>query len=181
MLSLEPRRASSKHSLCLLAPISPTRSYAKPDRDFKGLDEYTLHELLKAVVNGADRPPATDILDQLLTVFNFTFDMRKKISMNMESLQALVIRMSSYGVDIGTAQSPLSSLPTLNWQQRRIMDTTSARHCIRYVPSTHTATRTMIRPSRTCSDSLTVQIQFGCSRRLHHLHQQKQYGACLNQ
>ncbi len=38
--------------------------------DFKGLDKYTLHDLLKAAVDGADRPPATDILDQLLAVFN---------------------------------------------------------------------------------------------------------------
>jgi hypothetical protein len=40
-------------------------------------------------------------------VFNYTFDMLKKISMNMESLQALVIRMSTYGIDIGTAQIAL--------------------------------------------------------------------------
>ncbi len=77
------------------------------DGDFKGLDKYTLHELLKAAVDGADRPPATDILDQLLAVFNYAFDMRKKISMNMESLQALVVRMSTYGIDIGTAQIAL--------------------------------------------------------------------------
>ncbi len=77
------------------------------DGDFKGLDEYTLHELLKTAVNRADRPPATDILDQLLTVFNHAFDMRKKISMNMESLQALVVRMSTYGINIGTAQIAL--------------------------------------------------------------------------
>ncbi len=71
------------------------------------MDEYTLHELLKAAVDRADRLPATDILDQLLTIFNYAFDMRKKISMNMESLQALVIRMSTYGIDIGTAQIAL--------------------------------------------------------------------------
>jgi hypothetical protein len=71
------------------------------------LDKYTLHELLKAAVDEADRPLATDILDQLLKVFNYAFDMRKKISMNMESLQALVIRMSTYGIDIGTAQIAL--------------------------------------------------------------------------
>jgi hypothetical protein len=74
--------------------------------DFKGLDKYTLYELLKAAVNG-DRPPATDILDQLLAVLNYAFDMRKKISMNMESLQALVVRMSTYGINIGTAQIAL--------------------------------------------------------------------------
>jgi hypothetical protein len=33
--------------------------------------------------------------------------MRKKISMNMESLQALVIRMSTYGINIGTAEIAL--------------------------------------------------------------------------
>jgi hypothetical protein len=77
------------------------------DGDFKGMDEYTLHELLKAAVDGADRPPATDILEQLLAVFNYTFDMRKKISLNMESLQALVVRMSTYGINIGTAQITL--------------------------------------------------------------------------
>jgi hypothetical protein len=77
------------------------------DGDFKGLDKYTLHELLKAAVDGADRPPATDILNQLLAVFNYAFDMRKKISMNMESLQALVIRMSTYGINIGTVQIAL--------------------------------------------------------------------------
>jgi hypothetical protein len=71
------------------------------------LDKYTFHELLKAAVDGADRPPATDILDQLLVVFNYVFDMRKKISMNMESLQALVVRMSTYGINIGTAQIAL--------------------------------------------------------------------------
>jgi hypothetical protein len=58
----------------------------RADGDFKGLDKYTLHELLKAAVDGADRPPATDILDQLLAVFNYAFDMCKKISMNMETV-----------------------------------------------------------------------------------------------
>ncbi len=33
--------------------------------------------------------------------------MRKKISMNTESLQALVVRMSTYGINIGTAQIAL--------------------------------------------------------------------------
>jgi hypothetical protein len=79
----------------------------RADGDFKGLDKYTLHELLKAAVNGADRLPATDILDQLFVVFNYPFDMRKKISMNMASLQALVVRMSTYGIDIGTVQIAL--------------------------------------------------------------------------
>jgi hypothetical protein len=77
------------------------------DGDFKGLDKYTLLELLKASVDRADRTPATDILNQLLAVFNYAFDMCKKISMNMERLEALVVRMSTYGIDIGTVQIAL--------------------------------------------------------------------------
>jgi hypothetical protein len=148
------------------------------DGDFKGLDKYTLHELLKAAVDGADRPPATDILDQLLAVFNYAFDMRKKISMNMESLQALVVRMSTYGINIGTVQIALVLIANIELAAKEDYgrDFCSALHKIR--ANTHTATRTMIRPSRTCSNSLTVQIQSGCSRRLHHLPQQMQYGAC---
>ena len=46
--------------------------------DYKGLDKYTLQKLLQAAINGADRPPATDVLTQLLETINFTFDFRKK-------------------------------------------------------------------------------------------------------
>ena len=58
--------------------------------DYKGLGEYTLQDLLQAAINGADRPPATDVLTQLLEVINFVFDFRKKISANMEGMQALL-------------------------------------------------------------------------------------------
>ena len=34
----------------------------RADGDYKGLDKYTLKELLQAAINGADRPPATDVL-----------------------------------------------------------------------------------------------------------------------
>ena len=32
------------------------------DGDYKGLEKYTLHDLLQAAMDGADRPPATDVL-----------------------------------------------------------------------------------------------------------------------
>ena len=51
--------------------------------DYKGLEEYTLQDLLQAAINGADHPPATDVLIQLLEAINFVFNFRKKISANM--------------------------------------------------------------------------------------------------
>ena len=35
------------------------------DGDYKGLDEYTIQELLQAAIEGANRPPETDVLTQL--------------------------------------------------------------------------------------------------------------------
>ena len=32
------------------------------DGNYKSLDKYTLQELLQAAIDGADRPPATDVL-----------------------------------------------------------------------------------------------------------------------
>jgi len=56
----------------------------RADGDYKGLDEYTLHELMQAAIDGADRLPATDVLTQLLEAINFVFDFRKKICANMK-------------------------------------------------------------------------------------------------
>ena len=64
--------------------------------NYKGLKEYTLQELLQAAIDSADRPPATDVLTQLLEVINFVFDFCKKISANMEGVQALTARMKIY-------------------------------------------------------------------------------------
>ena len=47
--------------------------------DYKGLNKYTLQELLQAAIDGADRPPATDVLTQMLEAINFVFNFCKKI------------------------------------------------------------------------------------------------------
>ena len=41
--------------------------------DYKSVDEYTLFEVMKAAIDGADRPSATDVLEQLIEVINHTF------------------------------------------------------------------------------------------------------------
>ena len=45
--------------------------------EYKGLDEYMLHELIQATINDAARPPATDVLAKLNHVINYVFDFRK--------------------------------------------------------------------------------------------------------
>jgi hypothetical protein len=65
----------------------------RANREYKYLDEYTLHELIHATIDRANRPPATDILTQLNHVINYVFDFRKKISANMEGMQKLITCM----------------------------------------------------------------------------------------
>jgi hypothetical protein len=72
------------------------------DGDFKSVDEYTVHKVMQAAYENADRPPMTDVLEQLIEVLHYTFDFRKKISANMELVQNLANRMSAYGIEVGT-------------------------------------------------------------------------------
>jgi hypothetical protein len=55
----------------------------------------------------------TDVLTQLLEVINFVFDFRKKISANMEGMQALMAWMKTYGIDVSTPQVVLTLMENI--------------------------------------------------------------------
>ena len=78
--------------------------------DHKSVDDYTLFEVMKAAIEGADRPSATDVLDQVLEIIHQQFDFRKKVSINMELMQSNAARMATYGIAIGTPQLTLTLL-----------------------------------------------------------------------
>ena len=46
---------------------------------FKGVDDYQLEDLLNAMLQGADRPSTTDILEQFLGIIAFTFNFQNKV------------------------------------------------------------------------------------------------------
>ena len=81
--------------------------------DHKGVDEYTLFEVMQVAIDGADRPSTNDVLEQLLEVINHTFDFRKKVSVNMELLQSNAARMATYGISIGVPQLVLTLLANI--------------------------------------------------------------------
>ncbi len=58
--------------------------------DFKSIDDFMLHEVMKVAIDGADQPTTNDVLDQLIEVINHPFDFRKKVSVNMELMQSNV-------------------------------------------------------------------------------------------
>ncbi len=55
--------------------------------DHKSIGNFTLYEVMKVAIDGADRPSTNDVLEQLLEVINHQFDFRKKVSINMELMQ----------------------------------------------------------------------------------------------
>ena len=68
--------------------------------DFKGIDKYALADLFEAAMEGADRPGASEILDQLVDAITFHFDFRKKCSANVELLCSKAAKMAAYGITI---------------------------------------------------------------------------------
>jgi hypothetical protein len=83
------------------------------DGNFKSVEEYTVHEVMQAAYENADRPPMTEVLEQLIEVLHYTFDFCKKISANMELIQNLANRMSAYGIEVGTPSIVLMLLANI--------------------------------------------------------------------
>jgi hypothetical protein len=52
--------------------------------DHKSIDDFTLFDVMKVVIDGADWLSTNDVLEQVLKVINHTFDFCKKVSVNME-------------------------------------------------------------------------------------------------
>ena len=51
---------------------------------FKAVDEYQLHQLITAITEGADRPEATTIRQQFVSIAGMVFDWRDTVAINVE-------------------------------------------------------------------------------------------------
>ncbi len=81
--------------------------------DHKSINDFTLYDVMKVAINGADRPSTNDVLEQLLEVINHTFNFCKKVSVNMELMQLNAARMATYGIVIGIPQLTLTLLANI--------------------------------------------------------------------
>jgi len=68
---------------------------------------------MKVANDGADRPNTNDVLEQLIEVINHPFDFCKKVSVNIELMQANAARMATYGIVIGIPQLTLTLLANI--------------------------------------------------------------------
>jgi len=81
--------------------------------DHKSIDNFTLYNVMKVAINGADRISTNDVLEQLLKVINHPFDFCKKVSINMEQMQSKAAQMATYGIIVGIPQLTLTLLATI--------------------------------------------------------------------
>ncbi len=79
----------------------------------KSINDFTLYNVMKVAINGADQPSTNDVLEQLLEVINHTFDFCKKVSVNMELMQLNTAQMVTYGIVIGIPQLTLTLLANI--------------------------------------------------------------------
>jgi len=114
----------------------------------KSIDHFTLYEVMKVAIDGADRPFTNDVLEQLIEAINHTFDFCKKVSVNMELMQSNAVQMATYGIDIGIHSSCSHCWPTSRWPPNPIIDVNFAWPCTLSARSTHTITCTMQRRSK---------------------------------
>ncbi len=79
----------------------------------KSINNFTLYNVMKVVIDGANRPSTNDVLEQLLEVINHTFNFCKKVCVNMELMQSNVAQMATYGIVIGIPQLTLTLLANI--------------------------------------------------------------------
>ncbi len=79
----------------------------------KSINNFTLFEVMKLAISGANQLSTNNVLEQLLEVINHSFDFCKKISINMELMQLNAARMATYGIIIGIPQLTLTLLTNI--------------------------------------------------------------------
>ncbi len=79
----------------------------------KSIDDFTLFEVMKSAIDGANQPSTNNMLEHLFKVINHNIDFHKKISVNMELMQSNAAQMSMYGIVIGIPQLTLTLLANI--------------------------------------------------------------------
>ena len=66
--------------------------------DFRRVDEYELHQLYTAIMEGAARTEATNIRRQYVNIVGTIFDFRETFAVNYERLAAAAMKSQGFGI-----------------------------------------------------------------------------------
>ena len=66
--------------------------------DFRTVDEYALHQLLRTVKGGAEQPSATAIRKMMVDVMETAFDWQESAATNLNKISTAIVKAATYGV-----------------------------------------------------------------------------------
>ena len=84
-------------------------------QDFKTVDEYTLYALMRAVIEGAERPATIDVRKLYVSLCSTKFDFRIKMVVNVERLRSQAAKSKGYGVKVGEDVIVLIIIANIEW------------------------------------------------------------------
>ena len=73
-------------------PIAKPIIRTADDTDFKTVNAYQLHKLMKVIADGSKRPEATNIRRQFVNIAAIQFDFREKISINVKRFATMAAK-----------------------------------------------------------------------------------------
>jgi hypothetical protein len=64
------------------------------------VDEYQLHQLVTAIIEGAERPEATTIRQQDVNIAGMVFDWRDTVATNVKKFAMNATKTQAYGIHV---------------------------------------------------------------------------------
>ena len=82
---------------------------------FKSENDYQLHQLITAITEGADRPEATTIRNQFITIAGMVFDWRDTVTCNAEKFATNAAKTQAYGIRVHNDLKAVVILANVEW------------------------------------------------------------------
>ncbi len=87
---------------------------------FKSENDYQLHQLITAITEGADRPEATTIRNQFITIAGMVFDWRDTVTSNAEKFATSAAKTQAYGIRVHNDLKAFVILANIEWVARQL-------------------------------------------------------------
>ena len=83
--------------------------------DFKTVDDYQLHKLIKSITDGAGRPKAITTRSMYVAITGTHFDFRKRTNVNVERFDAEAKKSAGFGVEVHDNLKATIILGKIEW------------------------------------------------------------------
>jgi len=86
----------------------------------KSIDDYKLHEVFQLAFDNAVRPEVDDVLDLLVEMYQFDFDLRLPIKHNVAQLKTMATKLKPFGINPGEPELTLIILANIHYAKEQV-------------------------------------------------------------